>query len=69
MEVNVVVLHVARDTCDLRTDHLKETSPIGSYEEIGESIWRPSEVGTTSLTSEHSTRVIQIRKLYLCLCG
>ena len=57
VESDVVALHVVRDTWDLRTDHLKEPSPIGRCKETGESIWHPSKVGTTSLRSEHAQLV------------
>ena len=38
MESDMVVLHEVRKAWDLRTDHLKEPSPIKASEETSEDI-------------------------------
>ena len=65
MEVNVVALHVVRDTWGLRTDNLKEPSPIGRFEETSES--NLTSIRSRDDVPKERIRVqrFQIRKLYL----
>ena len=67
MKLDVVAFHIVTDTWHLKTDHLKEPSHIGRFEETSESSMTP--IRSRNDVPNVLTRVqrFQIRKLYL-LC-